>query len=270
MPCDKRCITLHLSLLLCASMWRRWHPQSPSPRPGAANPKRKLYSSPGAYTSGSLLTTLQIRCHSLLADSCIPGNASLRPSADLRGSGCEAYHATSLCLFAGAAALGTVPHKRRCGPSDDRPSTANVAAVPGMPTFAGRTTAETPEAMQLDSTAVTAITAQHAACGFGIMTHGGAGQQLMHHRKCGEQALFCGMCDASAECPARGAEWRPPVSDVETGVQVEGQRGAQQQVDVAMQSPFPDALLTAAVVPAMAVRKGSRPGAERVPWEVSQ
>jgi len=33
--------------LLRVSMWRRWHPQSPSPRPGAANPKRKLYSSPG-------------------------------------------------------------------------------------------------------------------------------------------------------------------------------------------------------------------------------
>ena len=36
-----------LLALLCVSMWRRWHPQSPSPRPGAANPKRKLYSSPG-------------------------------------------------------------------------------------------------------------------------------------------------------------------------------------------------------------------------------
>ena len=116
--------------------------------------------------------------------------------------------------------------------------------------------------MQLDG----ATDAQHAGGSIGLLEHAEACLHAAHQRSC-NMAVASSLppfdFSFKAECPPDVVVRRPPPLGIQTRVEPGGQQLARQEQGEDLRSPLPEALLTAKLLPALAVKQPLRHSAQR-------
>ena len=255
--------------MLYCSMWRRWHPQSPSPRPGAANPKRKLYSSPGEQEPNPAACGPQMYETDLAVDPVLLPILALPDTGAVRACHCGTCRGVMrhIAVQWTGAGLCALPCKRRCGPGDARQTSADSALAASMPSFTFASSAASPAGMQLDGDAA------HARHGMGGTSHALVGGHELTQRGW-DGAVASRLSPCALSCRGERlplvVRQRPPAPEGVSGLFPQGQQTAQQVQDVDIRSPFPDALLASTTLPATGVRKALGVNPQRTPQRVVQ